>query len=92
MKPQSVSKQHKLKIKVELNKKFANSTTRIILIDWLAQVCNELQISKEALQVAIFYLDKLNSKIAISKQDYQHLGLTCLLLSHKLDSSKPISF
>jgi hypothetical protein len=67
LKQQSTLKQYKLKIKEEFTKECVNSTSRIILIDWLAEACNELQISKEALQVAIFYLDKLNSKITISK-------------------------
>ena len=52
----------------------------------MAVVSSELGITKEAFCNAVAYLDRLGSLMALNKNNYQHIGLTCLLLSHKLDS------
>ena len=55
-------------------------------------MAEEQSISKEALHRAIFYLDQLAATIGISKEEYQLYGLTCLFISHKVDTRKVLSY
>ena len=69
-----------------------NKNTRIILIDWLIEVSLEVGISKEALYQGLSYLDRLATQQKIAKSEYQPLAVGCLWLSHKIDSSMPLSY
>lgn len=54
------------------------------LVDWLMEVSEELELTKEVLYNAVYYVDKVSAIQNIPKNKYQLLGIASLSLASKL--------
>lgn len=57
---------------------------RLILIDWMIEVCLMLRLSFEILFLGIEYLDYYVSQTTILRSQLQLLGLSCVLMASKI--------
>jgi hypothetical protein len=57
---------------------------RVTLIDWLMEVSEELELSKEAFYNAVNYIDRMMHQQPVAKRLYQLLGIASLSLASKL--------
>lgn len=67
-----------------LSQKEISGEMRAILVDWLADVAWEFQLSDDALFMAIMLVDRVLQHKAISKRRFQLLGEACILLASKI--------
>merc|ERR1711915_1074502 len=63
---------------------------RKIVIDWMLEVCEDQQCQLEIFFLSVDYLDAFLSIVSISKQQFQLVATSCLLLASKVWGS-PIS-
>ena len=56
---------------------------RSILIDWLIDIHNKLNLNKKTLYQCVFIIDAYLSKIIIGRKNLQLLGLAALLIAYK---------
>lgn len=61
---------------------------RLIIIDWLMQVADDLSLRREVIHAAIHYLDQMLHKSNVTKKELQVHGLCCLMIAQKLESQK----
>lgn len=67
-----------------------SSSMRMILYDWMMEVCSELTLKREVFHLAINYCDRYLSRSAgIRKEDYQLIGLTSMYLASKIEEVLP---
>eukprot|EP00742_Colponemidia_sp_Colp-10_P003371 GILJ01003590.1.p1 GENE.GILJ01003590.1~~GILJ01003590.1.p1 ORF type:complete len:505 (-),score=83.55 GILJ01003590.1:547-2061(-) len=62
---------------------------RTILIDWLSEVNDEFKLKTEVLFLAVRYIDMFLSQHMVSRSHLQNLGVTCMLLSSKMEEVSP---
>ena len=62
-----------------------NSKMRIILIDWLFEVCNKLKFREETFHTTIYIIDAYLSKKFLQRKKFQLLGVTALFIATKLN-------
>ena len=56
---------------------------RSILVDWLIDIHNKLNLNKKTLYQCVFIIDAYLSKIIIGRKNLQLLGLAALLIAYK---------
>ncbi len=66
---------------VELNRKK-------ILIKWLKKVCKEYSYTKDTLNLTIHYIEKICSIEVPTREKFQLMGITCLLIASKIEELK----
>lgn len=69
------------------NQPEVNAKMRAILIDWLFRISSEMAMQREAVHLAIVYLDSYTTKVEIAKDQYQLFGLAGLLIGYKQEFS-----
>ncbi|CAK81696.1 unnamed protein product (macronuclear) [Paramecium tetraurelia] len=62
---------------------------RSILFDWISEVCKEFTLKRETFPLCVHNLDRYISKIKISKQELQLLGLASLSIACKTEEIYP---
>ncbi|OMJ76763.1 hypothetical protein SteCoe_23775 [Stentor coeruleus] len=63
---------------------------RMILYDWMMEVCSELTLKRETFHLAINYCDRyLSRNYGVKKEEYQLIGLTCMYLAAKIEEVLP---
>ena len=58
---------------------------RLILIDWMMEVCQEFTLKRETFHAAVYYVDLYLSKIVCTIDNLQLLGAASLLIASKLE-------
>eukprot|EP00826_Nyctotherus_ovalis_P011840 TRINITY_DN13082_c0_g5_i1.p1 TRINITY_DN13082_c0_g5~~TRINITY_DN13082_c0_g5_i1.p1 ORF type:complete len:309 (+),score=78.07 TRINITY_DN13082_c0_g5_i1:480-1406(+) len=58
-----------------------DDTMRSILVDWLIDVSVHFELTQETLHLAVTYLDRTLSELAIDRSKLQLLGVACLKVS-----------
>lgn len=58
-----------------------NSKMRTILVDWLAEVVEDFDLSIETLHLAVNYVDRYLSRKPITRNFLQLLGIAALLVA-----------
>lgn len=67
-----------------------NNRMRSILLDWLIEVCEVYKLHRETYYLTVDYLDRyLTSKLKISKNQLQLIGITCLFIASKVEEIYP---
>ena len=64
---------------------------RQILIDWLVDVQQSFNLRDETLQLAILYLEEVQTMRTIQREQYQLVGITCLWMASKYEEIYPPS-
>lgn len=54
---------------------------RAILVDWIVEVCEEFQLHTDTLFLCIGCIDRFLTARSISRDQFQLLGITCLLIA-----------
>ena len=63
---------------------------RSILIDWLSEVCEVYKLHRETFYLALDFVDRyLSIESNVPKHDLQLIGITCLLISSKMEEIYP---
>lgn len=65
---------------------------RVTLLDWLMEVSEELELTKEVFYSAVDYVDRVMQLQPVPKSSYQLLGIACLSLATKLEMQKAPKF
>lgn len=63
---------------------------RKIVTDWMLEVTEEEKCSLEVFSLAVNYLDRVLSKVSISKHQFQLLASVCIFLASKFKESSPL--
>jgi len=58
---------------------------RAVLTDWLVEVAEEFKLQQQTLLLTINYVDRVLSKIQVSKYSLQLLGVSCMLIASYVD-------
>lgn len=66
-----------------------NSWMRAILIDWIVEVCEEQGLADTTLFLAAVSIDRCLCVMPIMRTRLQLLGITCLLMSSKMEDVRP---
>jgi len=66
-----------------------NHSMRTILIDWLVEVCEELQLHNETLYIAVNLTDRFLSKMLVLRAKLQLVGATALFIAAKYEEIYP---
>eukprot|EP01135_Chromosphaera_perkinsii_P000157 Nk52_evm53s32 gene=Nk52_evmTU53s32 len=66
-----------------------NDSMRLILVDWLVDVAEEYKLQRETLFLAINYIDRFLSNMAVNRPKLQLVGITCMLLASKCEELYP---
>ena len=64
---------------------------RKIVTDWMLEVCEDQQCQPEVFFLAVDYLDRFLSLVNITKNQFQLVASTCLLLASKFSQVVPLS-
>jgi len=64
---------------------------RLVLVEWMCEVCEEFALSSETFFLAVNYLDRYMSRCTVPRRDFQLLGLTCLWVAAKYEEVCPPS-
>ena len=62
---------------------------RAILVDWLVEVAEEYKLSTHTLFLAVAYIDRFLSEMAVQRGKLQLVGVTCMLLAAKYEEIYP---
>ena len=62
---------------------------RAVLVDWMVEVQESFELNHETLYLAVKLVDHYLSKKVVSKDKFQLLGATCLLMAAKYDERIP---
>lgn len=62
-----------------------NNRMRIILIDWIVEIHYKLRLKEETFYTTIYIIDAYLSQKIITKNNFQLLGITSLLIASKLN-------
>jgi len=62
---------------------------RVILVDWLAEVSGEYNITEQTHHLAVNYTDRFLSKIRVKRAKLQLVGVTALYIAAKLEEIYP---
>lgn len=64
--------------------------TRSILVDWLASVGAEYEMSNETFHLSVNYIDRFLSHISVVRNKFQLVGAAAMLLAGKVEEIYPI--
>ena len=71
---------------------FITGNMRMILYDWMIEVCSELLLKRETFFLAVNYCDRyLSRNPSVNKEIYQLIGLSCMYLASKIEEVNPPS-
>ncbi|XP_077292152.1 cyclin-A1-like [Arctopsyche grandis] len=62
---------------------------RAILIDWLVEVCEEYRLETETLYLAVSYIDRFLSYMAVVRAKLQLVGTTAMFIASKYEEIYP---
>ncbi|XP_064394881.1 G1/S-specific cyclin-E1-like [Halichondria panicea] len=63
---------------------------RVILLDWMLEVCEEYRLHRETYYLAKDMLDRfLDTRSGLQKEQLQLIGVTCLFISAKIEEIYP---
>lgn len=63
-----------------------NWTMRLILLDWMMEVCSEFKLKRETFHYSVNYVDRyLSCTPRVAKSDLQLVGVTALYLAAKME-------
>lgn len=66
------------------------STMRIILLDWMMEVCEEYKLHRETYYLAMNMFDRfMDTRTNVRKEQLQLLGVTCLFIASKIEEIYP---
>ncbi|EGD72381.1 cyclin A [Salpingoeca rosetta] len=68
-----------------------NHNMRSILVDWLVEVTEEYRLQLQTLYIAVGYIDRFLSNMAVQRSKLQLVGVTCMLLAAKYEEIYPPS-
>ena len=63
---------------------------RKIVSDWMLDVCEEQQCHPEVFHLAMNYVDRVLSRVAIGKHQFQLIGCVCMFLASKFKETCPL--
>lgn len=66
-----------------------NHSMRTILVDWLVEVTDEFRLNVHTLHIAVGYIDRFLSSMAVQRGKLQLVGVTCMLLAAKYEEIYP---
>ncbi|KJE94017.1 cyclin A [Capsaspora owczarzaki ATCC 30864] len=66
-----------------------NGNMRAVLVDWLVDVALEYRLKPETLYLAIGYIDRFLSELAIARSKLQLLGIACMFVAAKFEEIFP---
>jgi hypothetical protein len=73
---------------MKYNREF-DTTKRIILLDWIMDVCNSISFKRSTYYLTVVLIDAFMSKIKNTPiNKLQLIGVCCLILSAKVEVSK----
>ncbi len=58
---------------------------RILLVEWMMEVCDEFGLKRETYHLAVYYIDLFLSRINTPIEKLQLLGSSSLLLAAKIE-------
>ncbi|XP_044759534.1 G2/mitotic-specific cyclin-A-like [Coccinella septempunctata] len=64
-------------------------TMRSVLVDWLACVADEYNLSEDTLYLAVNYIDRFLSKISVIREKLQLVGASAMLIAGKMEEIYP---
>lgn len=64
---------------------------RAVLVDWMVEVQESFELNHETLYLAVKMVDQYFSKKFLTKDRFQLLGATCMLMASKYDERLPAS-
>mmetsp|Transcript_24986 Transcript_24986/g.40544 ORF Transcript_24986/g.40544 Transcript_24986/m.40544 type:complete len:427 (+) Transcript_24986:212-1492(+) len=74
------------KVQVNVDKKeLVCADVRACVVDWLVEVAEEYMLLSDTLYLCIKYLDRVLSKVSISRSNMQLLGCACMLIAAKYE-------
>ncbi|KAG6761339.1 hypothetical protein POTOM_034554 [Populus tomentosa] len=62
---------------------------REILVDWLVEVAEEYKLVSDTLYLTVSYIDRFLSSQALSRNNLQLLGVSCMLIASKYEEISP---
>lgn len=62
---------------------------REILVDWLVEVAEEYRLVSDTLYLTVSYIDRFLSSQALSRNNLQLLGVSCMLIASKYEEISP---
>ena len=63
---------------------------RMVLYDWMMEVCSELTLKRETFHLAVNFCDRyLSRNLGVRKEEYQLVGLTSMYLASKIEEVLP---
>ena len=65
---------------------------RMVLVDWMIDVCEDNKMGANTLYLAVHLLDQLLRGFPIKRIQFQLLGCTCLYIAAKYDESEVYYF
>lgn len=66
-----------------------NTAMRSVLVDWLVEVAEDFKLATETLYLAVCYMDRFLSRRTILRDEFQLLGVTCLMIAAKYEEINP---
>jgi cyclin A len=63
---------------------------RPILVDWLIDVCEMCKLRTNVLFLAVHYLDRFLSRVAVHRSKLQLVGVACILVASKHEAIGPV--
>lgn len=77
---------YQTKIECLKNHPEINHFIRAVVVDWMKEVCQEYEYSRETFHIAVNYMDRyLGLTKNFMRKKIQLLGITCLFIASKLD-------
>lgn len=64
---------------------------RKIVTEWMVEVTAQEKCHPEVLALSVSYMDRMLSRVAIQKNQFQLLASVCIFLASKFKESEPIS-
>jgi cyclin E len=63
---------------------------RVVLFDWMIEICSEFSLKRETCYLAINYMDRALSNIPkIKKNEFQLFGIACMVIASKCEEIYP---
>ncbi|MFO0006517.1 MAG: hypothetical protein ACK559_35900 [bacterium] len=66
-----------------------NQQMRLILVDWLIEVCYKFKFQKQTIFITVSYIDRFLQKQNVLRKNLQLIGVTALFLASKFQEIYP---